>query len=92
MSEVEKTLDERGSRYGDFTDHAAVTQDLKEMMRSHDNWDELPATHKEALEMIQHKVGRILNGDPNYEDNWHDIAGYAVLSEQRCELIRQSEG
>jgi hypothetical protein len=24
-------------------------------------------------------VGRILNGDPNWSDSWHDIAGYAQL-------------
>ena len=29
--------------------------------------------------MIQHKIGRILNGDPNYDDNWKDIAGYSKL-------------
>ena len=87
MSKVENTLDERGDRYGDFTGHAEVTQNLKEMMRAHAKWNKLPKTHKEALDMIQHKIGRILNGDPNYEDNWHDIAGYAVLSEQRCEQI-----
>lgn len=31
------------------------------------------------FEMIAHKIARILNGDPNYADNWHDIAGYATL-------------
>ena len=31
--------------------------------------------------MILHKIGRILNGDPNYADSWHDIAGYAKLVE-----------
>ena len=32
--------------------------------------------------MIQHKIARVLNGDPNYPDNWHDIAGYARLVER----------
>jgi len=31
--------------------------------------------------MILHKIARILNGDPEYSDNWHDIAGYATLIE-----------
>ena len=31
--------------------------------------------------MILHKLARILNGDPNYVDSWHDIAGYAILVE-----------
>ena len=34
---------------------------------------------QEALDMIFHKIARILNGDPNYADSWHDIAGYATL-------------
>ena len=29
--------------------------------------------------MIQHKIARILNGDPNWKDTWDDIAGYAKL-------------
>jgi hypothetical protein len=29
--------------------------------------------------MITHKISRILNGDPNYDDSWRDIAGYAML-------------
>lgn len=32
--------------------------------------------------MQAHKQARILNGDPNYADSWHDIAGYATLVEQ----------
>jgi len=38
---------------------------------------------QEALDMICHKIGRILNGDPDYADNWHDIAGYAQLVADR---------
>ena len=29
---------------------------------------------------------KILNGDPNYVDNWHDIIGYAKLIEDRLRL------
>jgi hypothetical protein len=29
--------------------------------------------------MIFHKIARILNGNPDYVDNWIDIAGYAKL-------------
>jgi hypothetical protein len=39
----------------------------------------MKSSQKESLEMIMHKVARILNGDPNYSDSWHDIAGYAKL-------------
>lgn len=81
---INETLIERGSRYGAFDGHADITQSIKEVMsgRPSTNWHHLPDAHKEALEMIAHKIGRILNGDPNYADNWHDIAGYATLVEQ----------
>lgn len=76
---VDSTLAERGNRYGKFSGHADLTQNLKDTMRVHDGWNDLNASQREALEMIAHKIGRILNGDPNYADSWHDIAGYAKL-------------
>jgi hypothetical protein len=78
---VNETLKERGSRYGEFKDHAKLSQKLKEVMIGHGIWENLDHHQKEALEMIQHKIARILNGDPNYKDNWHDIQGYAKLVE-----------
>lgn len=82
--EVDKILDERGARYGKFVDHASVTQYLKYVMREYGkNWKELDDDQAEALEMIAHKIGRILNGDPNYVDSWVDIAGYAQLVADR---------
>jgi len=76
---VDATLEERGKRYGSFVGHAAVTQSLKDTMRAHAGWDNLSYSQREALEMVAHKIGRILNGDPNYADSWHDIAGYTKL-------------
>ena len=37
--------------------------------------------------MICHKIGRILNGDPDYGDSWRDIAGYALLVADRLEGV-----
>jgi hypothetical protein len=82
---IENTLTERECRYGAFADHARLSQHLTDVMRSAPKWEGLSAVQKEALEMIQHKVARILNGDPCYGDNWHDIAGYATLVEQNLE-------
>ena len=82
VSDIENTLTERGSRYGKFEEHAQVTQELKEVAQGHPNYHKLHAPHKEALDMIFHKIGRILNGDPDYADSWHDIAGYATLVEK----------
>jgi len=73
------TLKARGKRYGTFADGAAISQGLQDVMRASPNWDELSADKKEALQIIQHKISRMLNGDPEYKDNWHDIVGYAKL-------------
>lgn len=77
--ETESLITERGNRYGKFKDGAEITQSLKDTMRGVDGWNNLTASQKEALDMIQHKIGRILNGDPTYDDSWKDIAGYATL-------------
>ena len=82
-NDVSETLTERGNRYGKFKDHAELSQKLKEAMYCADGWECLSADMREALEMIQHKIARILNGDPTYADSWHDIAGYAKLVDDR---------
>ena len=80
---VNDTLKERGSRYGDFTDHAFIAQELQDAMRANDGWKRLDAVKRQALSVIADKIARILNGDPEYADNWHDIQGYARLVEER---------
>lgn len=74
-----KMLEERGARYGKFSEHAKIATDLKERMHTATGWQRLHPDQKEALDMIQHKIARILNGDPDYKDNWDDIVGYAKL-------------
>ena len=92
MSTIDNTLNERGTRYGAFDDNAEITQHLKHVMRQHSGWGDLSLSQAEALEMIAHKIGRILNGDPNYIDSWHDIIGYVRLVEQRLEKEQATEG
>lgn len=97
MTEIADTLAERGDRYGDFTGHAEIAQNLMWIMthasyrpmdgRVTDNgsaWMKLSPVQRQALTVIADKIARILNGDPNYADNWHDIGGYAKLAEDRC--------
>ena len=88
-NDVTETLTERGSRYGKFKDHAELSQQLKNVMRCSDGWCGLDYDMREALEMIQHKVARILNGDPTYADSWHDIAGYAKLVDDRLNGVER---
>lgn len=98
---VNDTLDERGARYGDFSDHAVIAQRLQDVMRNsgargdamavNRGWHALSDVQKQALTVIADKIARILNGDPNYVDNWHDIQGYAKLAEDRCGPEREVE-
>lgn len=89
MNQIDNVLAERGKRYGDFTDHAVIAQDLQNVMRKAgvkvcgDSWDKLSAVQKQALTVIADKIARILSGDPNYDDNWIDIQGYAKLAQDR---------
>lgn len=82
---VERTLQERGQKYGKFSGHAEVSQDLKLVIRTHlkHRGKILALDQQEALEMICHKIARIINGDADYADSWHDIAGYSTLIVQR---------
>jgi hypothetical protein len=91
-TDVDATLTERGSRYGKFEDHAKITQELKQAIFRHmDNVSrvELDNDQQEALEMICHKIGRIVNGDPDYADSWIDIAGYAKLVADRLQGVER---
>lgn len=80
-SGIDKTLSERGNRYGNFTEHARITQNIKRAMADSPNWQTISDDKRESLEMLAHKIGRILNGDPEYADSWHDIIGYTKLVE-----------
>jgi hypothetical protein len=84
---IDQTLDERAKDYGRFKDSAALMQGIKRLLADHarrhdktfadDQW--------EALEMIVHKMARIVNGNPDKVDHWVDIAGYAKLIADRLQ-------
>lgn len=75
---IEKTLNERAESYGSFSNNAAISQRLKRIAKL-DEHNKLTDSQKDALTIIFQKIARILNGDPNHVDSWHDIAGYATL-------------
>jgi len=76
---IEDTLKERGSRYGSFSEQAKVSYGIKDAMRDSKNWDILEPYQKESFDMLANKLARILNGDPKYDDNYHDAIGYLTL-------------
>ena len=84
MTQLVEILEERRKQHGDFAVHAAITQGLKAVAQSDvGNYASLVPTQREAIDMILHKIGRILAGDPNHHDHWDDIAGYAKITRDR---------
>ena len=83
---IQQVLSERQTTHGDFADHAQTTQLLKTVMHSQPGWSKLNAMQRESLDMIVHKIGRILAGNPNYVDHWLDCSGYATL------IVRSLDG
>lgn len=79
MADINNILDERGNRYGDFSSNATTTQLIKQAINLGDTANKLAFYQRESLEMIAHKISRIVNGDSNYMDSWIDIVGYAQL-------------
>lgn len=78
-SNIADTLEERQKTHGDYEDHARVTQRIKDIMQAERGWGGLTFSQRETLDMIAHKIGRVLAGNPNFHDHWHDIAGYSTL-------------
>jgi len=91
LTNVAATLEQRGSRYGQFADHAKIAQGIQDTMRAAPKWAFLDPDMKQALSVIADKIARILNGDPYYGDNWHDLQGYAKLIEDRINMIGSEE-
>lgn len=91
FKDIDATLAERGDKYGKFKDTAAVIYKLKSVLRNHasEQHKSFAFDQAEALDMICHKLGRIVNGDPDYADSWIDIAGYAKLVADRLATGKQ---
>ena len=85
MAKVEDTLQERGKNYGNYREQTTISKNIKEAMQERDKYWEMESDQQDALEMIAVKMSRIVNGDPDYADNWADIAGYATLVKDRLE-------
>jgi hypothetical protein len=85
--DIDEVINERELRYGGFDHNARVSQLLKncikECIKERTNNKPLRVTQLESLDMICFKIARIINGDPDYADNWVDIAGYATLVANR---------
>jgi hypothetical protein len=84
---VNTLLQERALQYGTFVSLAKTAQEFKSVL-----YRELGARNKrladdqaESLDMIFHKIARIINGNADHVDSWADIAGYATLVAERLQ-------
>jgi hypothetical protein len=84
---VDAVLDSRAKDYGKFIEGAEIMQMLKRVVHNYIEKRGTPLAfdQREAIDMIIHKLGRIINGNPDKVDHWVDIAGYATLVSERLE-------
>ncbi len=80
---IKQVLAERGKDYGDYASKAQFIQNVKLLMRMSPSWFDMDADMRESMEMIAHKMGRVVYGNPAHKDNFLDIAGYAKLVADR---------
>jgi len=81
--DVVKLTEERGQVHGDFTDVSEIAQSLKAVVRNGKSFNQLTRVQVEGLDMILHKIARIVSGNANHHDHWDDVAGYAHIVSKR---------
>ena len=87
QDQIAKILNERQATHGDYLSKCVFIQTTKESMRDENgNWNRLDSDMQESLDMVIHKISRILYGDPYHTDNWLDIAGYIMLVGNRLQI------
>lgn len=82
---AEDVIKTRQGTHGEYADSARVMQAIKRAVREGAGYDDLPDIMKESLDMLAHKMGRIVTGNPSFHDHWVDISGYATLIIQRTD-------
>jgi len=87
---IEKTISERGSNYGLYPVMTACQDDIKKTFRKYITDKHTPPM-TEALDMFAVKIGRLLLGNPNHIDSWHDIAGYATCVENYLKELEENK-
>jgi len=88
---IDEILGQRGTRYGSFEDNAKTTQMLQNVLHSQAGWYNLSFVQRESIEMIMHKISRLVNGDPTYLDTVVDISGYNELMLNHMRELREKQ-
>lgn len=93
VQSINDVLEERGKTYGNYLKQTEISTKIENAMHHGTStaWNAMKSDQRDALRMIAVKISRIVNGDPDYGDNWHDIAGYATLVADRLDKEKKLE-
>ena len=91
MKNIAETLDEREQEYGEYVDLSDVLESIITAYACSKNWVNMEPFQRVALYMDAMKTARILNGNPDNIDSWHDKAGYAELVVKELNWRRSHE-
>lgn len=91
-NEVQSVVAARDGSYGGFGGIALTCQNFKDIARSCPSWKSLNPSEKEGIDMIFHKITRILYSPKKIRDSWVDIGGYCratlkALDEEGVEMV-----
>lgn len=79
MDKCREILTQRGKTHGNYKLVATTSNLLKESIRATPCYNNLSMEVKESLDMILHKISRVVNGNAYFNDHWQDIIGYSQL-------------
>ena len=79
MDKVNETLDAREEEYGEYKELAYLLESVIAAYNTSKNYRRLEPYQRVALYMDAMKTVRILNGNHDNIDSWHDKAGYSEL-------------
>jgi len=91
MDAIDETLEQRGSVYGDYDGGCRLRVDIMNLIRNRHkavNGKAMPLIYEEYIRDIVNKLSRLATS-PNHIDTWHDIAGYAKLTEEILHEIQE---
>lgn len=77
MKSTQNILNERQAQHGSYDSFCEIYGGLRKVSDKHA--EKLTWQKQISVEMMLFKIARILNNGANHQDNYQDIAGYAIL-------------
>ena len=77
---IQKILNARELTHGDYGEVALFCDQVLRVVTAKPGWHRLNCKQKKSMLEIVSKMARILCGDPDFDDHWADIVGYAELA------------